>query len=114
MSTLYPVSAAHAFDRMEAGRVVSVSSRLILINGMGSILGPLVGTSLMKRFEIDGVFYLMAVAAAALSAFAAIERIRSPAAARATRAFEILAPQAAPHANGEDELPSAHSKGGAY
>jgi MFS family permease len=114
MSTLYPVSAAHAFDQMDAERVVSVSSRLILINGLGSILGPLIGTSLMKRFEIDGVLYLMALAAAALCVFAFVQRIGSPASPRVTRPFEILDPLAAPHANGEEEPPPAHSKGGAY
>jgi MFS family permease len=114
MSTLYPVSAAHAFDRMDADRVVSVSSRLILINGLGSILGPLIGTSLMKRFEIDGVLYLMAFAAAALCAFALIQRIASPSARRPARPFEILDPLAAAHASGEGEALPTHSKGGAY
>ncbi|HEY2226816.1 MAG TPA: MFS transporter, partial [Xanthobacteraceae bacterium] len=45
MSTLYPVSVcvAHAHDRMAAGWVVAVSGRLILVSGLGSVLGPLIG-----------------------------------------------------------------------
>ena len=67
MSTLYPVCVAHAHDRMPADRVVAVSGRLILVSGCGSVLGPLVGMSLMGRFDIDGVFYLMAAAALLLA-----------------------------------------------
>ena len=44
MSTLYPVCVAHAHDRMPADRVVAVSGRLILLSGLGSVLGPLLGT----------------------------------------------------------------------
>ena len=67
MSTLYPVCVADAHDRMPADRVVAVSGRLILVSGLGSVLGPLIGTSLMARFGIDGVFYLMAAAALLLA-----------------------------------------------
>jgi MFS family permease len=45
MSTLYPVCVAHAHDRMPADRVVAVSGRLILVSGLGSVLGPLIGAS---------------------------------------------------------------------
>jgi MFS family permease len=72
-STLYPVCVAHAHDRMPADRVAAVSGRLILVSGLGSVVGPLIGTSLVLRFNIDGVFYLMA-AAAFLSAFLAAGR----------------------------------------
>ena len=37
MSTLYPVSVAHANDRMPADRVVAVSGALILLWGAGSV-----------------------------------------------------------------------------
>ena len=73
MSTLYPVCVANAHDQMPADQVVAVSGRLILISGLGSILGPLIGTSVKARFGIDGVFYFMAVAALLL-AFLAIAR----------------------------------------
>ena len=72
MSTLYPVCVAHAHDRMPADRVVAVSGRLILVSGVGSVLGPLIGASLMARFEIDGVFYFMAAAALVLALVAGL------------------------------------------
>ena len=99
MSTLYPVSVAHAHDLMPAGRLVSVSGRLLLVNGLGSISGPLVGTILMRRYEIDGVLYLMTSAALLLSALALTGRLFTPAVRHRKRPFEIIDPQAAPLAS---------------
>ncbi len=61
MSTLYPVCVAHANDRMPADRVVAVSGALILLSGLGSVAGPLIGTQLMVGFDINGVLYLRPV-----------------------------------------------------
>ena len=112
MSTLYPVSVAHANDRMPPDRVVAVSSALILLSGIGSVAGPLIGTQLMVGFDINGVLYLMA-GAALLLAVLAVGRslLRAPPAHRA-RTFEVLTPQAAPlahDAGGHDETPLAGS-----
>src|SRR4029077_14534339 len=60
MSTLYPVCVANAHDSMPADRVIAVSGRLILVSGLGSIIGPLIGTSVMARFSIDGLLYFIA------------------------------------------------------
>jgi MFS family permease len=113
MSTLYPVCVANAHDRMPADRVVAVSGRLILISGLGSVVGPLIGTSLMARFSIDGVFYLMAVAALLLAVLAAARSWTTKPPQHQERPFEILAPQAAPLAHdplgASDEPPSADS-----
>jgi MFS family permease len=106
MSTLYPVSVAHALDRMPADRVVAVSGRLVLVSGLGSVLGPLIGASLMAHFEIDGVFYFMAAAALLLAGVAGLSGLTSPAPKRREVPFEILAPQAGPLAH--DPLDSPH------
>ena len=99
MSTLYPVCVALAHDSMPADRVVAVSGRLVLVSGLASVIGPLVGTSLMARFDIDGVFYFMAAAAVLLSLVAAgRSMIRAPP-SHLERPFEVLAPQAAPLAH---------------
>ncbi len=58
MSTLYPVCVADAHDHMPADRIVAVSGQLILVSGLGSIIGPLIGTSAMAHFSIDGLLYL--------------------------------------------------------
>jgi MFS family permease len=81
MSVIYPVCVAHANDRMPAERAVSVSGRLILISGVGSTLGPLLGSSVMSAFGIRGLFHYMAVVAAlfALFALARALSVRPPA-----------------------------------
>lgn len=99
MSTLYPVCVAHAHDRMPADRVVVVSGRLILVSGFGSVLGPLIGASLMARFEIDGVFYFMATAVFLLALVAGIGSLTTPSPTHREVPFEILTPQAGPLAH---------------
>jgi MFS family permease len=111
MATLYPVSAAQANDRMPADRVVAVSSRLILLSGLGSVAGPLMGTALMQRFGINGVLYLIAAAALLLAVFAGIRRlVLAP--PMHERPFELLAPQALAVAHdpyGSSGGPASHS-----
>jgi MFS family permease len=108
MSTLYPVCVAHAHDLMPADRVVAVSGRLILVSGSGSVLGPLIGASLMVHFDIDGVFYFMSAAVLVLALAAGLGSIMAPPPAHLKPPFEILAPQAGPlahdPANPLDEL----------
>ena len=99
MSTLYPVCVAHANDRMPAERVVAVSGALILLSGVGSVAGPLIGTQLMVRFDINGVLYLMAGAALLLALLSLGRSLSRPSPAHRTRTFEVLTPQAAPLAH---------------
>jgi MFS family permease len=99
MSTLYPLCVAHAHDQMPADRVVAVSSQLILVSGLGSVVGPLIGTGLKAHFAIDGVFYFMAAAALLLAALAWGRSATTAAAPHLQRSFAILAPQAAPLAH---------------
>jgi len=105
MSTLYPVCVAHAHDRMPADRVVAVSGWLILVSGLGSVIGPLIGTNLMARFSIDGVFYFMAAAALLLALLSGGGSLITASPEHLERPFEILAPQAAPLAH--DQLGSS-------
>jgi MFS family permease len=108
MSTLYPVSVAHANDRMPADRVVAVSGALILLSGLGSVAGPLIGTQLMVAFDINGVLYLMAGAALLLAVLAVGRSLQRAPPAHRARTFEVLTPQAAPLAHdavGHEETP---------
>ena len=99
MSTLYPVCVAHALDRMPADRVVAVSGRMILVSGIGSAVGPLAGTAIMTRFDIDGLLYFMAAAAVLLALAAAGRSWMRAAPPRQDRPFDILTPQATPLAH---------------
>ena len=96
MSTLYPVCVAHAFDRMPSDRVVAVSGRLILVSGIGSALGPILGAGIMARFDINGLLYFMALMTLLLAAIAGLRvRVRE-APERVERPFEIIDPMTAP------------------
>ena len=99
MSTLYPVCVANAHDRMPADRVVAISGWLILVSGVGSVLGPLIGVTLKPHLKIDGVFYFMAAAALLLAIVAGLGTLRWPAPMQREAPFEILAPQAGPLAH---------------
>lgn len=99
MATLYPVCVAHALDRMPADGVVAVSGLLILVSGIGSVLGPLIGESLMAHFRIDGVFYFMAAATLVLTVVASLGGWMTPRPKQQETPFEILTPQAGPLAH---------------
>jgi MFS family permease len=99
MSTMYPVCVANAHDQMPADQVVAVSGKLILVSGVGSILGPLIGASVIARFNIDGVFYFMAAVGLLLALLAGARRLVTAPPAHQERTFEILAPQASPLAH---------------
>jgi MFS family permease len=96
MSTFYPVCVANAHDRMPADRVVAVSGQLILISGIGSVVGPLIGTNIMARSGIDGLFYFMTCSALLLTLVAVGFSLIKASPLHLRRSFEILAPQAAP------------------
>jgi hypothetical protein len=67
----------------------------------------------MVRFNIDGVFYLMAAAALLLAVLAAGRSLTRASPQHLERPFQILMPQAAPLAHdplgGNDEPPSPDS-----
>ncbi|WP_332686287.1 MFS transporter [Bosea sp. (in: a-proteobacteria)] len=113
MSTLYPVCVAHALDRMPQDRVVAVSGRLILVSGIGSALGPILGAQVMARLDINGLLYFMAAATAALAAVAGLRiQQRAPAEQMAERPFAVIDPLNAsisqePEATDPDGTPRA-------
>src|SRR5262249_34837718 len=95
MSTLYPVCVAHAHDRLPTDQILAVSSRLILMSGLASVLGPFVGMTIIRRLDIDGALYLLAAAAGLLAVIAAAASLTSASPSRLKRPFEILTPEAA-------------------
>ena len=103
LSTLYPVCVAHAHDRLSGDRILAVSSSLILVNGVGSVLGPLIGTIAMRWFEIDGVLYMMAGAAGMLTVLALGRSLAAASPLRLARPFTVLAPELAALAHGAGE-----------
>jgi MFS family permease len=105
MSVIYPVCVAHANDRMPAERAVAVSGRLILISGVGSALGPLLGSAVMAAFGVVGLLHFMA-ATAGLFAVAALTRgvLVAPPSFKRSRPFlllQVIFPQNLAHAPNE-------------
>lgn len=93
MSVIYPVCVAHANDRMPAERAVSVSGRLILISGVGSAIGPILGASAMSALGGRGLLYYMAAVAGLFAVFALARglSVRAPRFKR-PRPFQVLPP----------------------
>lgn len=75
MATIYPVVVSHANDRVTHDRLVAVSGQLILLNGISSFLGPIIGTTIMGIAGMYAVFFYMAAIALAFAGFT-IWRIR--------------------------------------
>src|SRR5262249_15891485 len=93
MGVIYPVCVAHANDRMPSERAVTVSGRMILIFGIGSTVGPLLGSGLMSYLGIEGLFYFMAAIMTLFALFALARGfgVRAPSIKR-RRPFRLLQP----------------------
>ena len=74
-ATVYPLSVAFANDRIRSQSVVAISGGLLLANGVGAILGPLLGATTMRVLGPAGLFHFVAAVSLSLAAYAAY-RIR--------------------------------------
>lgn len=90
MSTIYPVCVAHAYDRVDPDKSVSVSGQLILLNGIASFAGPIIGTTVMGRGGIAGVFVYIATVAVLFIVVAGLRSFRVAAPKHKERPFVIL------------------------
>ena len=68
--TLYSLSVAHANDYLARAEMVGASSTLILENGAGAFVGPLVVSALMQTLGNQAFFAALAGMQLALAAFA--------------------------------------------
>jgi MFS family permease len=93
-STIYPVCVAHANDRVAPERAVAVSGQLILISGIASCLGPLVGTWLMQAAGIHAVFWCMAAVGLCFAADAVWRTATTGEPKRRPRLFTFLSDHA--------------------
>ncbi|MEM7024184.1 MAG: MFS transporter [Pseudomonadota bacterium] len=91
--TLYPVCVAHAVDRMDPNLMVEIGGRLILISGVASSLGPIIGNQAVVAFGVEGFVYVIAALSALLTTMIVIRGIRVPAAIRHKQRYSILSDQ---------------------
>lgn len=68
--TLYPIAVAHLVDYLHRDELLSASSTVLLVNGVGSAVGPLLAGALMYLLRPELLFVWFAVLDGALAAYA--------------------------------------------
>lgn len=66
--TIYGLCTAHTNDHLERSQIVAASATMILINGIGSIMGPILSSNLM-RFTPNMFFVTMGVIYATIALY---------------------------------------------
>ena len=74
--TLYSLSLSHINDHLTPGQGVSASAAVILLNGLGSILGPVLVASMMRVLGPPGYFFGLAGMTASLVVFGTWRKAR--------------------------------------
>lgn len=65
----YALAAAHAYDKTPALDVVPIAATILLTNGLGSVLGPLIGALFMSAQGPRALFLFTATAQALLAGY---------------------------------------------
>lgn len=78
MIPVYSLCISHANDYMEPGDFVEASSGLLLLNGAGAVVGPLVASALMEATDARALFAFTALVHAAMGGFALYRMTRRP------------------------------------
>lgn len=74
--TLYPLSVAHANDRLEPAQIVAASAALITAYGVGAAFGPPAAAVLMEAIGPAGLFAFTGLVAGATAFFAVWRMLR--------------------------------------
>jgi MFS family permease len=72
----YAIAAAHVFDFADRAEYVEISAGLLLLNGLGSTLGPLLASLVIEGFGPNGLFVANAVIQLAIIGFVAVRLTR--------------------------------------
>jgi MFS family permease len=65
----YSIAAAHGFDKTSHSDMVAASATLLLINGLGSVIGPLLASALMTPLGPRALFLFTAIVQALLAGY---------------------------------------------
>ena len=68
--TVYPIAVAHLVDYLDRDELLSASSTVLLVNGVGSAVGPLLAGALMNQLRPQLLFVWFAVLDALLAGYA--------------------------------------------
>jgi MFS family permease len=94
--TLYSLCVAHTNDFMQEADLVEASAALLLAFGVGALLGPLLGSVLMVAIGPQGLFLHIAIASAALAAFALHRMRRRASTPKEEREAFVAVPETTP------------------
>jgi MFS family permease len=88
----YSVAAAHAYDHAPSGGYVATAAGLLLANGVGAVIGPLVAAALMEATSTAMLFVFIAAVQCGLAVFAIVRmRFRSAPAVAEKTEFDLAA-----------------------
>jgi MFS family permease len=79
IAPMYSVAAAHAYDHAEPGTIVETAAGLFVASASGSIIGPLIASTVMQHFGSARLFLFTAIVHAALAVYV-VTRVRARAA----------------------------------
>ena len=89
--TLYSLAVAHANDHADAKDFVKVSGGLLLLYGFGTMIGPVIGASLMGSMRPESLFLATALAHFSLVGFSILRiRRRAPVPLEEREAFKTM------------------------
>ena len=89
--TLYSIAVAHANDHADPGNFVKVSGGLLLLYGFGTMIGPVIGATLMDWLTPDAIFLATALAHLILAGYTVVRiRARGAVPVGARSAFKTL------------------------
>lgn len=91
---LYSVTIAHANDYSAPDEFVETSSGLLIVYGVGSIIGPLLGAVAMESFGPYGLFAMIAICFVAVGVFAAYRTLQREQAPEEERTDFLATPMA--------------------
>ncbi len=83
---LYSLSVAHLNDYLDEGRTVAAGARMVLINGVGAIAGPILGSMAIGLVSPSSLFLVLAAAYLVVGGYALFRMSRRSAAEEAERA----------------------------
>lgn len=67
--TIYGLASSHTNDHLSSSQIVAASASLIMINGMGSVIGPTLSSSLMNVMGSGAFFIVVAAIYGSLAIF---------------------------------------------
>jgi MFS family permease len=111
----YAIAAAHAYDHAEPGNYVEIAAGVLLANGAGAIVGPLIASGLMEATSTAMLFLFTAAVQGGLALFvmSRLSRRAAPKAPEKTEFdFAATAPVGgiiAPEAPGVTEAPASQA-----